>query len=45
MAIWDRIAAILQLNIGWRDIIDIIIIAYIFYRLILIIRGTGRATG
>lgn len=41
MAIWDRIvAAILQLNIGWRDIIDIIIIAYIFYRLILIIRGT-----
>ncbi|NMA91894.1 MAG: TIGR00159 family protein [Firmicutes bacterium] len=34
------VAAILQLNIGWRDIIDIIIIAYIFYRLILIIRGT-----
>ncbi|HHX86688.1 MAG TPA: TIGR00159 family protein [Firmicutes bacterium] len=41
MAIWDRIvAAILQLNIGWRDIIDIVIISYIFYRLILIIRGT-----
>ncbi len=41
MAVWDSIvAAILQLNIGWRDIIDIAIISYIFYRLILIIRGT-----
>ncbi len=41
MAIWDRIvAAVLQLNIGWLDVIDVIIIAYIFYRLILIIRGT-----
>lgn len=41
MAIWDRIiAAILQLNIGWRDIVDILIVAYVFYRLILIIRGT-----
>ncbi len=41
MAILDRIlAAILQLNVEWRDIIDIIIMAYVFYRVILIIRGT-----
>ncbi len=41
MAILDRIlAAILQLNVEWRDIIDIIIMAYLFYRIILIIRGT-----
>lgn len=41
MAIWDRIiAAVLQLNIGWLDVVDIIIIAYIFYRLIIVIRGT-----
>jgi len=41
VAILDRIlAAILQLNVEWRDIIDIIIIAYLFYRVILIIRGT-----
>ncbi len=41
MAILDRIlAAILQLNLEWRDIIDIIIMAYLFYRIILIIRGT-----
>lgn len=45
MAIWDSIvAAISQLNIDWRhiwrDVIDIIIVAYVFYRLILIIRGT-----
>lgn len=41
MAIWDRIvAAVLQLNLGWRDIVDIIIVGYVFYRLILIIRGT-----
>lgn len=39
--IWDRIvAAVLQLNLGWRDIVDVIIIGYVFYRLILIIRGT-----
>ncbi len=37
----DRIiAAILQINVEWRDIIDIIIMAYLFYRVILIIRGT-----
>ena len=32
----------LQFNIqfGWRDLVDIIIVAYVFYRLILIIRGT-----
>lgn len=39
--IWDRIVtAILQLNIGYLDVIDIIIVGYVFYRLILIIRGT-----
>ena len=42
MGIWDSIiTAILQLNINWwRDSIDILIVAYLFYRLILIIRGT-----
>jgi len=41
VAILDRIiAAILQLNVEWRDIVDIIIMAYLFYRIILIIRGT-----
>ncbi len=41
MAILDRIiAAILQLNVEWRDVIDIVIMAYVFYRVILIIRGT-----
>ncbi|MDZ4133814.1 MAG: diadenylate cyclase CdaA [Dethiobacteria bacterium] len=38
---WERIvAALLQLNVEWRDIVDIVIMSYIFYRLILIIRGT-----
>ncbi len=41
MAILDRIiAAILQLNIEWRDIVDIFIMSYVFYRIIIIIRGT-----
>lgn len=41
MAIWERIvAAVLQLNVEWRDIVDILIMSYVFYRLILIIRGT-----
>ncbi len=41
MAILERIAAaILQLDVGWRDVVDIFIMAYIFYRLILLIRGT-----
>jgi len=44
VAIWERIvAAIMQLNVewlDWRDIIDILIMTYLFYRLILIIRGT-----
>ncbi len=41
MAIWEGIvAAVLELNVEWRDILDILIMAYIFYRLILIIRGT-----
>lgn len=41
MAIWDSIiAAVLQLNVEWRDIFDILIMTFVFYRLILIIRGT-----
>ncbi len=41
MAIWDSIfAAVLQLNVEWRDIFDIMIMTFVFYRLILIIRGT-----
>lgn len=41
MAIWERIlAAILQLNFEWRDIVDVVVMSYVFYRLILIIRGT-----
>ena len=41
MAIWDRIlTASLQLKIDYIDIIDIIIVSYVFYRLILLIRGT-----
>jgi len=41
VAIWERIvAAVMQLNVEWRDVIDIVIITYVFYRLILIIRGT-----
>ena len=41
MAIWERIvAAVLQLNVEWRDILDIVIMSYVFYRLVLIIRGT-----
>ena len=41
VAIWERIlAAVLQLNVEWLDIVDILIMSYVFYRLILIIRGT-----
>ncbi len=41
MAILDRIiAALLELNVEWLDVFDIVIISYLFYRLILIIRGT-----
>lgn len=41
MAIWDSIvAAVLQLNVEWRDVVDILIMSFVFYRLILIIRGT-----
>jgi len=41
VAIWESIvAAIMQLNVEWRDIVDIVIMSYVFYRLILIIRGT-----
>ncbi|MBW6462763.1 MAG: diadenylate cyclase CdaA [Bacillota bacterium] len=38
---WERIvAALLELNVEWRDVVDIVIMSYVFYRLILIIRGT-----
>ncbi len=44
MAIWERIAAAaMQLNLewlDWRDVVDVLIMSYLFYRLILIIRGT-----
>lgn len=43
MTVLDQItAAVQQLNevVGLRDIVDIFIVAYIFYRLILVIRGT-----
>ena len=41
MAIWERIiAAILQVDVEWLDIVDIAIISYVIYRLILLIRGT-----
>ena len=41
MAILDRIiAAVLQINLNWRDIVDIVIVSYVFFRFILIIRGT-----
>jgi len=39
--VWEQITAgITQLNVSWRDIIDIAIVTYILYRLILLIRGT-----
>jgi hypothetical protein len=28
-------------NFGWRDILDIIIVAFIIYRVITLIKGTG----
>lgn len=38
---WEQIlAGISHLHLGWRDFIDIIMVTYIFYRLILIIMGT-----
>lgn len=41
MAILERIiAAILQVDVEWLDIVDIAIISYVIYRLILLIRGT-----
>jgi diadenylate cyclase len=33
-------AGVTHFNVGWRDIIDIAIVTYILYRLILLIRGT-----
>jgi len=41
VAILERIiAAILQVDVEWLDIVDIAIISYVIYRLILLIRGT-----
>ena len=38
---WEQIlAGITNLNVTWRDVIDIAIVTYILYRLILLIRGT-----
>lgn len=38
---WEQIlAGITNLNVTWRDIIDIAIVTYFLYRLILLIRGT-----
>ncbi|MDO9535361.1 MAG: diadenylate cyclase CdaA [Bacillota bacterium] len=38
---WEQIlSGITHLRVGWRDILDVVIISYTFYRLILLIRGT-----
>lgn len=38
---WEQLRLILpQFEVGWRDIVDVGIIAYVFYRLILLIQGT-----
>lgn len=38
---WEQIVSgITHFRLGWRDAIDIIIVAYFLYRLILLIRGT-----
>lgn len=38
---WKQVlAGIGHYHLGWRDLIDIIVVTYIFYRLILIIKGT-----
>ncbi|NLC51485.1 MAG: TIGR00159 family protein, partial [Firmicutes bacterium] len=38
---WEQLRFILsQLEVGWRDIIDIGIVTFVFYRLILLLRGT-----
>lgn len=38
---WEQlITGIAQFRPGWRDIIDIAVVAYIFYRAILLIQGT-----
>jgi len=34
------IAAVLQLDLTWLDVLDILIVAYVFYRIVLLIRGT-----
>ncbi len=41
MAIWERIVAgFSQLNLELLDVLDILIVAYVFYRIVLLIRGT-----
>lgn len=38
---WEQVlSGITHFRVGWRDILDVVIISYIFYRLILLIRGT-----
>ena len=38
---WEQVLSrIIEFRVGWRDILDVVIISYIFYRLILLIRGT-----
>lgn len=38
---WKQVlAAVSHLHLGWRDVLDILIVTYIFYRAILIIKGT-----
>lgn len=38
---WERvIAGIAHFNVTWRDVIDIAVVTYILYRLILLIKGT-----
>ncbi len=38
---WEQIVSgIIHFRLDWRDIIDIIVVAYLLYRLILLIRGT-----
>ncbi len=41
LAVWESIVTgFSKLEIGIRDVIDILIVGYVFYRLVLLIRGT-----
>ncbi len=41
MTFWENIVAgVTQLDLGWREVLDILIVTYVIYRLILLIRGT-----